>query len=133
MHKNKGFTLIELIVVIVILAVITAIALGGYSKYIGMARKNTCKANRESICEALRVRSSADGGLSVSSIEDELDKMGYHIDHETGKGLAYGDICLANGNVSININKNIVTITCDIHNTEEDKVTFKDSLDIQEN
>ena len=129
-NKQRGFTLVELIVVIVIIAILAAISVASYSKNIGKARKNTCKHNRETICEALRIRSSADGGLSVESIEEELDRMGYHIDSESKLGITYGDICSANGNISIVIDKNIITLECDIHTNEDDLIRFIDSVDV---
>lgn len=38
---NKGFTMVELIVVIVILAILIGVSLSGYTKYVGMASRNT--------------------------------------------------------------------------------------------
>lgn len=39
--KNKGFTLVELLVVIVIIAILMSVSIAGYNKYIGQARVNT--------------------------------------------------------------------------------------------
>ena len=39
--NNKGFTLVELIVVIVILAILIGVTIGGIYMYVGRARKNT--------------------------------------------------------------------------------------------
>lgn len=47
--KNRGFTLIELVVVIVILAILIGVSVSGYSKYIGVARVNTDIQNVEEV------------------------------------------------------------------------------------
>lgn len=51
--KNKGFTLVELIVVIVILAVLVGVTIGGIYMYVGKAKVNTDKNNRETIEKTL--------------------------------------------------------------------------------
>lgn len=52
-EKNKGFTLAELIVVIVILAILVGVTIGGIYKWVGKARKNTdiqnCKQLQDSL------------------------------------------------------------------------------------
>ena len=52
---NKGFTLIELIVVIVILAVLSAILIPTYSSYIEKSRKSVCLVNRETLVQEVYV------------------------------------------------------------------------------
>lgn len=65
-NRNRGFTLIELIIVIVILAIITGISLKGYSKYIGQAKTNTDMNNINTV---LRAMTSA---LSEEGVYEEL-------------------------------------------------------------
>ena len=40
-RNDKGFTLVELIVVIVILAILIGVTIGGVTGYVKQARKNT--------------------------------------------------------------------------------------------
>ena len=47
--KNKGFTLVELIVVIVILAILVGVTLGGIYAYVNKARINTDEKNANTI------------------------------------------------------------------------------------
>ena len=61
MHDNKGFTLVELIVVIVILAVLIGVSVSGYSKYIGQSKMNTDKNNAETVRAAIINAQAADG------------------------------------------------------------------------
>ena len=50
---NKGFTLVELIVVIVILAILIGVTIGGIYKYVGQSRTNTDENNRSSLQSVL--------------------------------------------------------------------------------
>ena len=47
--NNEGFTLVELIVVIVILAILIGVTIGGIYMYVGQARKNTDINNASAI------------------------------------------------------------------------------------
>lgn len=53
--ENKGFTLVELIVVVVILAIIIGVAITGIYKYVNKARVNTDINNASAIQSALAV------------------------------------------------------------------------------
>lgn len=46
MRKNRGFTLIEILFVVVIIAIIAAIALGRIVTSTATAKANACKANQ---------------------------------------------------------------------------------------
>ena len=50
---NKGFTLVELIVVIVILAILIGVTIGGIYKYVGQSRTNTDENNKSSLQSVL--------------------------------------------------------------------------------
>ena len=60
--NNKGFTLVELIVVIVILAILIGVSVSGYTKYIGQSRLNTDIQNAETLRTAF-VNAQAEPGV----------------------------------------------------------------------
>jgi type IV pilus assembly protein PilA len=76
----RGFTLIELLVVVLILAILMAVALPLYLSAVADSQKKTCRANLQTIAnavEASRVKSGATdysaliaGGVSTTNIPD---------------------------------------------------------------
>ena len=60
MKKNNGFTLVELIVAIVIIAILIGVSIGGIYTYIGQARKNTDIYNMRVTAEYLKNMSYED-------------------------------------------------------------------------
>jgi type IV pilus assembly protein PilA len=52
--NNKGFSLIELIIVIAIMAVLVAIIAPNLTKYLGKSKKNTDKKNKDEIESTLK-------------------------------------------------------------------------------
>ena len=61
-RNRKGFTLIELLVVVLILAILMAVALPLYLSAVADSQKKTCRANMQTIANAVsaaRVKSGA--------------------------------------------------------------------------
>ena len=63
MTKNKkGFTLIEIMIVVAIIAILAAIAIPNFISYRKTSQMNACKANQEQIrtaCEAYYIKNTA--------------------------------------------------------------------------
>ena len=64
--KNKGFTLIELIIVIAILAILVGLLAPQYIKYVEKSRKSTDVSNLEQLVKAVEV-AVADPDYNISS------------------------------------------------------------------
>ena len=79
-RNRKGFTLIELLVVVLILAILMAVALPLYLSAVADSQKKTCRANMQTIANAVqaaRVKSGAAdfttliaGGVTTTNIPD---------------------------------------------------------------
>ena len=52
-RDQRGFTLMELMIVIVIIGVLAAIGVPAYKNYVTEAKKSACNANRNTIATAL--------------------------------------------------------------------------------
>ena len=72
--KNRGFTLVELIVVIVILAILIGVTIGGIYMYVGKARENTDENNRSEI-EKLIGLTIIDAEPRYREYSDDIAKM----------------------------------------------------------
>jgi type IV pilus assembly protein PilA len=62
MRSKKGFTLVELMVVVVILGILVAIAVPIYNNVTGDAQKKACAANERTLEGAVAMYQAANGG-----------------------------------------------------------------------
>lgn len=74
--NNKGFTLVELIVVIVILAILVGVTLGGISSYVKKAKLNTDIANVKTIYDTMQVL-LVDSELTKLALQDAKRSPAY--------------------------------------------------------
>lgn len=75
--NNKGFSLIELIIVIAIMAILVAIIAPNLTKYLGKSKKSTDKKNADEIASQLQTsisdyESQDDAGEIIGNINDTL-------------------------------------------------------------
>lgn len=83
--KSRGFTLIELMVVIAVIAVLAGIAIASYNGYIREARLSTAKLNADSLrlfLEDFQLDNATYkvGGLSTLTEQQILDNLGWSPD-----------------------------------------------------
>jgi len=70
MRSKKGFTLVELMVVVIILGILVAIAIPIYNNVTGDAQKKACAANERTLEGAVAMYQAANGGKMPSSLDD---------------------------------------------------------------
>ena len=70
MRSKKGFTLVELMVVVIILGILVAIAIPIYNNVTGDAQKKACAANERTLEGAVAMYQAANGGKMPKSLDD---------------------------------------------------------------
>lgn len=75
LRNQRGFTLVELMIVIVIIGVLAAIAVPAYSSYVSKAQERTCEANRRMISTAAVMYYIEHDNNYATDIEDLIDYL----------------------------------------------------------
>lgn len=76
-RNQKGFTIMELMIVIVIIGILIAIAVPAYNSFVEKARSSTCSANRRTIESAAGLYYAEVGSHTsdIADLDDYLDNV----------------------------------------------------------
>jgi len=66
MNMKKGFTLIEIMIVVAIIAILAAIAIPNFVSYRKTSQQNACKANMKQIMSAVEAYRVKNGSIPAS-------------------------------------------------------------------
>ena len=77
-RDQRGFTLMELMIVIVIIGVLAAIGVPAYKNYVTESKNNACAANKRTIETAAGMywAATCEGLYGHDTLTDETDKLG---------------------------------------------------------
>ncbi len=89
MSSKKGFTLVELLAVIVVLAIILAIAIPGISGVLKSSQKGAMKSDAKMLLQQVEYEKLKDSSFDISTVNvDSL--FNFNLTNENYKGLVVG-------------------------------------------
>ena len=103
MRSKKGFTLVELMVVVIILGILVAIAIPIYNNVTGDAQKKACASNERTLEGAVAMYQAANGGVNPGTVTVN--------DLVTGGFIEAEPTCPVDGTSKYTINSN-GTVSC---------------------
>ncbi len=114
MIKNeRGFTIMELLVVIVIIGVLAAIGVPAYNNMTNRARETTCQANRRTIATAVGMYYVDNGSYKNGSADLTLGDLVLYLDNAESIKCPVKDA--AAYTIEVNEDDSSVEIKCDKH------------------
>lgn len=112
--KNKGFSLIELIVVVAIMAVLVGVLAPAYLRYVEKSRRQTCYYNMDNVVGEIKLLAYSDPDFAIE-IADAATSPSTNILSfiDTATDVFIPD-CPSNGEYEITFNEatGIVSMTC---------------------
>ena len=134
MRRNRGFSLVELIIVIAIMAVLTAVLVPSYLKYVAKSREAACRSNVDTLEQECLMEIVYQGGVSGA---EEARQIMSGVLAAQGKTAAadgsYAGICPGKGSVTIGCDESgyYPYLVCSVHGAANERsaaTTFLQAL-----
>lgn len=117
--SNRGFTLVELIIVIAIIAVLGAVLAPQYIKYVDRSRETVCQSSIQELEHAYLVDYSFDSQSPASTLEEVMTGAGL-TKVEDAASMKYSGGCPKDGIYTVTLDDNgaITAFTCSQHGAQ---------------
>jgi|GEM_PF-2729086 len=114
---KAGFTLVELIVVIAILAILMAVGIPFYLNAKEKSKEKVCEANRTEIMRNYIYESSI-GGFTADALKQAIADSGYSGTVTDAGNATLKGACPSGGNYTVSVNASgTITVSCDRHSS----------------
>lgn len=77
--NNNGYTIVEMMIVVIIIGVLVSIAVPSYTNLVSRAKKSACQANQRTIeiARAYNMILQNSYGLNLSDISEAFEEIGF--------------------------------------------------------
>ena len=117
MKKNKGFTLIEVLITVTIIGIMTSVSILSYKNYVKVSNESATKQELVQVAQAFEIGvlnsefTNSDNSIEFSTLQSAYETItGYELPFDSSE-LSYDDYKLV-------LSKRNVVVTYDFHTKE---------------